>query len=248
MTNSAMSPSEGAAHFSAHGYAVIRTPALDAATLDSFNRMPRDGHSVKRLREIRLSQYFGYREEGQWIFALLPRRKYIQSAAYIRLAEAGGVLRHREQLECDPSPLIASVLDALAVSAESQYQINVNQIRVIANKVFKGVTVPEGPHRDGHEFSVIAIADRHNVRGGETQVIEPSTGQVIFRQKLEPNQAILIDDERYIHYATNIEPEQGDVGHRDIWVIEINRWDQRAYGPAHERQASEARLQEEVAA
>jgi hypothetical protein len=129
--------------------------------------------------------------------------------------------------------------------SEGQYQINVNQIRVIANTDFKGVTVPEGPHRDGHEFSVIAIADRHNVCGGETQVIEPSTGQVIFRKTLDVNQAIIIDDERYIHYATNIEPEQGDVGHRDIWVIEINRWDQRANGPRHERQASEARFTEE---
>jgi hypothetical protein len=243
-----MPQGEGAIHFRDHGYAVISTPTLDAATLDSFNRMPRDGHSMKRLREIRLSQFFCYKEEGQWIFALLPRRKYVQSAAYIRLAEAGGVLRHREQLECDPSPLIAAVLDTLPISAEGQYQINVNQIRVIANTDFKGVTVPEGPHRDGHEFSVIAIADRHNVRGGETQVIEPSTGQVIFRQTLDVNQAILIDDERYIHYATNIEPEKGDVGHRDIWVIEINRWDQRAYGPKHERQAREAHLPEEITA
>lgn len=247
MTNSAMHQGEGAIHFHTHGYAVISTPALDAATLDSFNRMPRDGHSVKRLREIRLSQFFCYKEEGQWILALLPRRKYIQSAAYIRLAEAGGVMRHREQLECDPAPLIAAVLDNLPISEEGMYQINVNQIRVITNTDFKGVTVPEGPHRDGHEFSVIAIADRHNVRGGETQVIEPSTGQVIFQKTLDVNQAILIDDERYIHYATNIEPEQGDVGHRDIWVIEINRWDHRAYGPTHERQASEARLTEVTA-
>lgn len=246
MNNTAMPQGEGAIHFRAHGYAVIRTPALDAATLDSFNRMPRDGHSIKRLREIRLTQFFCYKEEDQWIFALLPRRKYIQSAAYIRLVEAGGVMRHREQLECDPAPLISAVLDTLPISADGQYQINVNQIRVMVNKEFKGVTVPEGPHRDGHEFSVIAISDRHNVRGGETQVIEPSTGRVIFRQTLDVNQAILIDDERYIHYATNIEPEQGSVGHRDIWVIEINRWDQRAYGPAHERQASEARLAEEI--
>jgi hypothetical protein len=248
MNNTAMHQGEGAIHFRAHGYAVIRTPELDTSILNSFNRMPRDGHSVKRLREIRLGQFFGYKEEGQWIFALLPRRKYIQSAAYIRLAEAGGVLRHREQLECDPTPLISAVLDTLPISADGQYQINVNQIRVIANNEFKGVTVPEGPHRDGHEFSVIAVADRHNVQGGETQVIEPSTGKIIFRQTLEANQAILIDDERYIHYATNIEPEKDSVGHRDIWVIEINQWDRRAYGPVHERKASETRLTEGIVA
>jgi hypothetical protein len=232
----------GAAQFEAHGYAVIDTPALSADVLDSFARMPRDGHSLKRLREIRLSQYFGYREDGQWIFALLPKRKYIQSAEYIRLAEAGGVMRHREQLECDPSPLMAAVMDALPVDADGQYHLNVNQIRVIANEEFKGVTVPEGPHRDGHEFSVIVVASRHNVTGGETQIIDPGTREIVHRQVLGENQAVLIDDERYVHYATDIAPEQGKVGHRDIWVIEINRWEKRAYGPAHERRASQARL------
>ena len=226
--------------FEANGFAVIELPPLSDEVRASFGRMPRDGHSPKRLREIRLSQYFGYREEGQWIFALLPRRRYIQSAEYIHLDEAGGVFRHREQLKIDPSDLLACVLDSLPVDHQSAYHINVNQIRVVANVEFKGITVPEGPHRDGHAFSVIGIARRSNVRGGETQVIDPRTREIVFRTTLQENQAILIDDERYIHYATDIVPLQGDSGYRDIWVIEINRWENRAYGPKHERVASGA--------
>jgi hypothetical protein len=237
-----------AGHFRAHGYVVIDTPQLSDEVLASFGNMPRDGHSLQRLRHIRLSQFFGYREEGQWIFALLPKRKYIQSAEYIRLAEAGGVMRHREQLECDPSPLMAAVLNGLGVNGAESYHINVNQIRVIANPEFKGVTVPEGPHRDGHEYSVIVVAARHNVTGGETQIIDPASRDIVHRQTLGENQAVLIDDERYIHYATDVVPVEGEVGHRDIWVIEINRWHRRAYGPAHERRASEAKLAAEFAA
>jgi hypothetical protein len=238
----------GSDHFKTRGYAIIDTPPLSEQVLESSNNMPRDGHSLKRLREIRLSQYFGYREEGQWVFALLPQRKYIQSAEYIRLAEAGGVMRHREQLECDPSPLMAAVLDTLPIDENESYQLNIHQIRVIANAEFKGVTVPEGPHRDGHEFSVIGIAVRHNVTGGETQVIDPVSRQIVHQQLLDENQAALIDDERYLHYATDIAPVQGTVGHRDIWVIEINRWHKRAYGPVHERRASEATLSVEATA
>ncbi|MGE4242671.1 2OG-Fe dioxygenase family protein [Ramlibacter sp.] len=223
--------------FARRGYAVIDTPPPSAQVLDSFNHMPRDSHSLKRLREIRLSQFFAYREDDQWIFALLPRRKYIQSAEYIRLAEAGGVMRHREQLQCDPSPLMAAVLDALPVDVAVTYHLNVNQIRVIANSEFRGVTVPEGPHRDGHEFSVIVVAARHNVLGGETQIIDPASNEIVHRRVLAPNQAILIDDERYVHYATDIVPAEGSAGYRDIWVIEVNRWHRRAYGPAHERRA-----------
>lgn len=157
-------------------------------------------------------------------------------------------MRHREQLECDPSPLVAAVVQALPIDAEEGHHVNVNQIRVIANAEFKGVTVPEGPHRDGHEFSVIVVAGRHNVRGGETQVIDPVSREIVHRQVLAENQAVLIDDERYIHYATDIMPAQGTTGHRDIWVIEINRWSKRAYGPTHERRAREATLPAEVAA
>ncbi|MCY0965907.1 2OG-Fe dioxygenase family protein [Parathalassolituus penaei] len=218
-----------------NGYCVIDMPEVSQDLLDSFGEMPRDMHSLGRLRKIRLTQYFAYWEEGEWFFAPLPKRKYVQSADYIRLAEAGGVARHREQIIGDPTALVAAVLNQLPVTLDDMFQINVNQIRVIANTEFKGVTVPEGPHRDGHEFSVIAIAKRHNVKGGETQVIDPLTGDVLYQTTLDENQAILIDDERFIHYATNIEPEVGTEGHRDIWVIEINRWQYRAYGPAHER-------------
>jgi hypothetical protein len=201
--------------------------------------MPRDGHSLKRLREIRLSQYLTYNEEGQWFCALLPRRKYIQSAAHINLPEAGGVFRHREQLECDPGPLIASILDQLPVSRSEFFHVNVNQIRVIANHEFRGVTVPEGPHRDGHQYSVIVVARRSNVTGGETQIIDPQTQEIVHRETLGENMAVLIDDERYIHYATDIAPASGETGYRDIWVVEINKWQNRAYGPAHEARASQ---------
>lgn len=220
-----------------NGYEIINTPEMSPEVLDTFNFMPRDGHSLKRLRHIRLSQYFGYLEEGQWIFALLPKRKYIQSAEYIRLAEAGGVLRHREQLECDPSPLMTAVLNSLPIDPAENYHINVNQIRVIANSEFNGVTVPEGPHRDGHQFSVIVVAKRQNVTGGETQIIDPASREIVHRAVLDENQAVLIDDERYIHYATDIKPAKGSDGYRDIWVIEISRWHKRAYGPTHERLA-----------
>lgn len=222
------------------GFCIVDMPVMSDSFQASFANLPRDRHSPSRLRQIRLSQYLGFWDEREWVFAILPQRKYIQSARYIRLAEAGGVPRHREQLEVDPSTLIARVLDNLPIDRQEMLQINVNQIRVVANSLFKGVTVPEGPHRDGHEYSVIAVARRANVKGGETQVIDPVTMEVVHRQTLKENQAILIDDERYIHYASNIEPVEGEAGYRDIWVIEINRWENRAYGRSHERLAMTA--------
>jgi len=220
--------------FESDGYSIIEMPELKHEELASFNKMPRDRHSLQRHRTIRLTQYFGYCETNQWIFAPLPKRHYVQSLEYIKLSEAGGVPRYREQLQIDPSSLIARVMDNLPVDRAELFHVNVNQIRVTVNKTFKGVTVPEGPHRDGHEYSVIAVATRHNVCGGETQVIEPKTNHIVFRKILAENEAILIDDERYIHFASNIEASHGEEGYRDIWVIEINRWKNRAYGPLHD--------------
>ena len=108
---------------------------------------------------------------------------------YIKLSEAGGVRRYREQLQIDPSALIARVMNNLPIDRAELFHVNVNQIRVTVNKIFKGVTVPEGPHRDGHEYSVIAVAARHNVCGGETQVIDPKTNQIVFQKTLAENEA-----------------------------------------------------------
>lgn len=230
--------------FEAHGFAVINTPILSKEITDSFNNMPRDQHSLSRRRHIRLSQYFIYWEEGSWVLALLPQRKYVQSAKHIRLAEAGGVKRHRDQLEIDPTPVVTKIMDSLSLDKSGQYQANVNQIRVVCDHEFKGVTVPEGPHRDGHEFSVIAVVKRHNVSGGVTQVIDPKSHKIVLETTLQENQAILIDDERYIHYATDIAPQTEHTGYRDIWVVEINKWENRSYGPAHEKMASQLTYEE----
>lgn len=230
-------PFQGLADFERQGFCVIDMPLASQEVLDAFGNMPRDRHSLSRMRQIRLGQYMAYLDENEWVLALLPRRDYVQSARFIKLNEAGGVPRFREQLEVDPTPFVGHVLDNLPVDRSAMFQINVNQIRVVANAQFQGVTVPEGPHRDGHEFSVIAVVRRHNVHGGETQVIDPQTGDILLRQTLHENQAILIDDERFIHYASNIDVAEGESGYRDIWVIEINRWESRAYGRVHEREA-----------
>jgi hypothetical protein len=72
-----------------NGFCVVKTPALSHEIIASFDELPRDCHSKARLRKIRLSQYFGYFEDNEWIFGLLPKRRYIQSPEYIKLKEAG---------------------------------------------------------------------------------------------------------------------------------------------------------------
>ena len=224
--------------FAKDGWAVVETPVLSDEVLASFDDLPRDMHSLSRHRTARLTQYFAYHEEGEWFFAPLPRRDYVQSAEYIKLPEAGGVRRFREQLTCDPTPVVEALLAALPVNLSQQYQINVNQFRVIVNSEFDGIPVPEGPHRDGHQFSGIGVVRRHQIEGAETTVIDPKSGDVVFRTTLQSNQFLLIDDARYIHYTSDFAAADGHQdGFRDIWVIEFDPWEQRCYGPLHEQRA-----------
>jgi hypothetical protein len=228
-----------AGDFAVDGWTIIDTPPLSDEMLATFDELPRDMHSLQRYRTVRLTQYFAYCEDGEWIFAPLPRRDYVQSAEYIKIPEAGGVKRFREQLVCDPSSLLVAILSALPIDRDELYQINVSQFRVRVDADWKGITVPEGPHRDGHRFSVVGVARRHQVQGGETQIIEPATGEIVYRTTLQNNQAILMNDERWIHYATDIVTADGyDSGYRDIWVIEVDPWAERCYGPLHEQRAS----------
>jgi len=228
---------EEAPTFAKQGYTVIKLVQPSAEIINSFDNLPRDTHSMGRLRQIRLTQYFSYNDDGEWVFATLPKRDYIQSSEYIKLAEAGGVRRHREQLEIDPSNIVSEIMNSLPISKDKLYQVNVNQIRVISNGTYNGITVPEGPHRDGHEFSVIAVVTRKNIEGGKTQIFSPDAEKLLFEHTLSENQAILIDDERFVHTASNIKHVIGSEGYRDIFVIEVNHWNNRAYGLKHEKSA-----------
>ncbi len=84
----------------------------------------------------------------------------------------------------------------------------------------------------------LAVVKRENVDGGVTQVIDPDTMETLFETTLDENQAILLDDEKFIHYASEITPISGNTCYRDIWVVEVNEWSNRCYGPTHDREAS----------
>jgi hypothetical protein len=83
-----------------------------------------------------------------------------------------------------------------------------------------GRPTPEGAHRDGVDLVLVAIIDRHNVKGGETRVFD-ARGPLGVRFTLsEPWSALLLDDERVIHETTPIQPlEPGRPAWRDTLVL-----------------------------
>ena len=84
-----------------------------------------------------------------------------------------------------------------------------------------GRPTPEGAHRDGVNFVVVMLVERHGVKGGETRVFDANGPQGVRFVMREPLTALLLDDARVIHETTPIFPDHpaGQQGFRDTLVL-----------------------------
>jgi hypothetical protein len=105
---------------------------------------------------------------------------------------------------------------------------------VIVNDETRGVSVPEGPHQDGHTYSMIAVVDRRNIGGGQTQLMTLDSDEPFLSLTLGPGEAIVLDDRAMRHYATDITAPAGQEGHRDLFLLAYNTWPERRYGETYE--------------
>lgn len=217
-------------------FKVFDLPPADAGMLAEFGTLPLDPYTGGRQRYRRFSQYrIGYRESGAWELEPLPHRPFLQPKSVNTLV--GGVPRELEPLRIDPSPQIDAAARHIGLAEDQEWQINVHQCRVVARPGVIGVSVPEGPHRDGHDYGMLAVFARHNISGAENQLMPVGGGEPFFRVKLQPNQALAFDDSAMWHTATDIESVNGGDGYRDMWIVVFNRWDRRKYGPEYEARA-----------
>jgi hypothetical protein len=219
------------------GYAVIDLPPLTEQMRSAFEDLPLDDYTGGRQRYRRFSQYRMTFSESDdtWVLELLPHRPFVQAPDINGLV--GGVPRPFEPLQIDPTAQIDAGAKALELSAAETWQINVHQCRVISNDEITGVSVPEGPHRDGHAFGMLAVFGRRNIEGGENELLPSGGGEPFFRVELQPDQALVYDDTQMWHNATDIRHTDPGGGHRDLWIVAFNPWEDRKYGDEFERGA-----------
>jgi hypothetical protein len=198
-----------------------------------FETLVFDPYTGGRQRYRRFSQFRLWFENGEWRTELLPHRPFIQSKSYNGVV--GGVRREFAPIRFDPTPQVAAGARAAYLDEAQQFQINVHQVRVIASADIKGIAVPEGPHRDGHDFVMNAIFSRHNITGGVSQLMPTGGGPCFFEDVLQKNEAIMMADNQMWHNATDILPIGNQPGHRDIMIISFNAWERRRYGEEFER-------------
>lgn len=104
--------------------------------------------------------------------------------------------------------------------ADVGWRIEVHQFRIEPGRDGPGEPTPEGVHRDGVDFVLVLMVDRHNIASGTT-TIHDDTGRELGSFTLAaPFDAALLDDRRVFHGVTPVETVDPRVpSHRDVLVV-----------------------------
>lgn len=220
------------------GYTLIDLPEITAATESSFGDLGLDTYVPVKNRYRRFAQYRLDYTNGAWHFDRLPHRAYITYPKFNPVA--GGIRREYMPIENDFSDVIRVATDAISLDPSTPWQINVHQIRIVVKQgEVEGVVVPEGAHKDGHEYVFIGVYSRHNVTGAEMTLRPDSDKDTpFFTATLPAGQGVVIDDKNLWHDVTDIVPiDETQPAYRDTLIVSYSKWSERWYGEQFEREA-----------
>lgn len=162
----------------------------------------------------------------------LPDAPHYQALHYNRLN--GGIERWFQpilQSTADSRPFMALAEFAHGLFAQlapevTRWQVEAHQFRIEALPGQPGQPTPEGVHRDGVDFVLVALIDRHNIREGTTTIHGSGRGLLGSFTLAEPLDLALVDDHRVWHGVTAVEPLDPSLpAWRDVLVLTFRRVD-----------------------
>lgn len=158
-------------------------------------------------------------------FELQPHGPHYQHIQYNPLQ--GSIQRWFEPMEarvCGSE----SMLTILAFAAKTfgelapttrEWKIEAHQFRIEAAPGRVGEPTPEGSHRDGVDYVLVLMVDRHNIRSGTTTIHAAGVelGHFTLRRPLD---MAVVDDAKVFHGVTAVEPvDPAAAAHRDVLVV-----------------------------
>jgi hypothetical protein len=196
-----------------------------AAFTDSWNRLGPDTYLAAKGR-FRRRRHATFTADAHGTIALAPHQPHYQALQYNTLQ--GDIQRWFEAIE----PSVASsaslrtiltfcndFFGSLAPSV-AHWHVEVHQFRIEASADAAGEPTPEGSHRDGVDFVLVLLIDRHNIASGTTTIHTPD-GQPLGDFTLtHPFDTALIHDPRVFHGVTAVRPlVPTEPAHRDVLVV-----------------------------
>lgn len=220
------------------GYTLVDLPEIDAATEASFGELGLDNYVPVKNRYRRFAQYRMDFSDGDWRFERLPHRAYITYPKFNPVA--GGIRREYMPIENDFEDVIRLATNAIPLGSSTAWQINVHQIRIVVKRgEVEGVVVPEGAHKDGHDYVFIGVYNRRNVTGAEMTLRPDHDKNTPFLTTTLPaGKGVVIDDKNLWHDVSDIAPiNDAQPAYRDTLIVSYSRWAERWYGEQFEREA-----------
>ncbi|OEV08369.1 agglutination protein [Streptomyces nanshensis] len=197
---------------------------------ESWHRLPVDAFMADG-EKYRLRRHTVFNVNSDSGIEQLPPRPYVQTLDINHLN--GDVRRSYDGIErpVTGSRFFRSLLLGLSALLDElqdgpctwHHQCFQNRITTSGSEV--GNPTPEGVHRDGVDYVLTMIVDRHNITGGCSGIYEASTRKPLHSETLtEPGSFLLADDERTRHDATSVFPlDPALPAHRDVFIDVITR-------------------------
>lgn len=220
------------------GFNIFELSPLPEEASNSFADLSLDIYVPVKNRYRRFTQYRMRHENNDWQFESLPHRAYVTYSKFNSVA--GGVEREYEPIITDFTGHIRLAANSIPLDTADEWQINVHQYRIfVKERELEGVIVPEGLHKDGHDYVFIGVYDRHNITGAELSLRPDNDKETpFFITTLPAGKGVVFEDKIMWHYVTQIEPIDGQkTAYRDTVVVAFSRWSERWYGENFDQQA-----------
>jgi hypothetical protein len=195
------------------------------AFADSWNRLGPDPYLAAKGR-FRRRRHATFTATARGAVELAPHQPHYQALQYNALQ--GDIQRWFEPI--DPSVANSASLRTILTFCNDffgslapsvpHWHVEVHQFRIEASIDAAGEPTPEGSHRDGVDFVLVLLIDRHNIASGTTTIHSPD-GQLLGDFTLaHPLDAALIHDPRVFHGVTPVTPlVAAEPAHRDVLVV-----------------------------
>lgn len=162
-------------------------------------------------------------------FQVQPHQPHFQSLTYNHLN--GGVARHfepvgREVMEGGSFQSLVTLGCEIfgRLAPYSSWHIEVHQFRIESTSDLPGSPTPEGVHRDGVNFVLMALVRRTNLLDGVTSIYAPDRTWLDEFTLWEPLDMAIVNDERVLHGVTPVlQLDVDKPGVRDMLVITFRR-------------------------
>ena len=193
----------------------------------SWNDLGPDPY-LARLGRQRRRRHAVFSAAGSGPIRRAPHQPHFQSVSYNALQ--GDIERWFEPMlpEVGDSPVLQRILGfsrdffgSLAPGVDS-WHIELHQFRIEASADAAGEPTPEGVHRDGVDYVLVLLIDRHNIASGTTTIRTASGDELGSFTLTEPLDAALVDDARVYHGVTAVTAlDPGLAAHRDVLVLTL---------------------------